>query len=98
MKQFLIIPLGGLGSRFEREGYKTYKPFLPISSKLRIIDNIISNFPQKDTHVILIANNKKYNFIKLNFKRKNTTIIKINNHKFGPMYSLFLTLIKSKEL
>ena len=65
MKQFLIIPLGGLGSRFEREGYKTYKPFLPISSKLRIIDNIISNFPQKDTHVILIANNKKYNFIKL---------------------------------
>ena len=61
LKQFLIIPLGGLGSRFEREGYKTYKPFLPISSKLRIIDNIISNFPQKDTHVILIANNKKYN-------------------------------------
>lgn len=98
MKQFLIIPLGGLGSRFEREGYKTYKPFLPISSKLRIIDNIISNFPQKDTHVILIANNKKYNFIKLNFKRKNTTIIKINNHKFGPMHSLFLAIDKIKRV
>ena len=46
MKQFLILPLGGLGKRFLSEGYKTYKPFLKIS-KTRIIDNILNNFPKK---------------------------------------------------
>ena len=47
MKQFLILPLGGLGKRFVSEGYKTYKPFLKISKKTRIIDNILNNFPKK---------------------------------------------------
>ena len=40
MKQFLIIPLGGLGTRFIKAGYKTYKPFLRTSSQSRIISGI----------------------------------------------------------
>ena len=36
MKQFLIIPLGGLGKRFQEAGYKTYKPFLKISKKTKL--------------------------------------------------------------
>ena len=47
MKQFLILPLGGLGKRFVSEGYKTYKPFLKISKKKKIIENILNNFPKK---------------------------------------------------
>ena len=47
MKQFLIIPLGGLGKRFINEGYKTYKPFLKTSKISRVIDNIVNNFPKK---------------------------------------------------
>ena len=58
MKQFLILPLGGLGKRFLSEGYKTYKPFLKISKKTRIIDNILNNFPKKNPNLIVIANQK----------------------------------------
>ena len=42
MKHFLIIPMGGLGTRFIDAGYTTYKPFLKISDKSRIIDNIVN--------------------------------------------------------
>ena len=98
MKQFLVIPLGGLGKRFEDQGYKTYKPFLEISKKSRIIDNIINNFPKSNTHLIIIGNEKKFKNITSNYKRKNTSFIKINNHKSGPMYSLFLAREKLKEI
>ena len=90
MKHFLIIPLGGLGIRFLKDGYKTYKPFLKTSKKSRVIDNIVDNFPKKHTHVIIIGNSKRYKNIISNFKRKNTSFIKIKNHKSGPLYSLFL--------
>ena len=65
MKQFLILPLGGLGKRFVSEGYKTYKPFLKISKKTRIIDNILNNFPKKNTNLIIKHVNKT------NVKRAN---------------------------
>ena len=90
MKQFLILPLGGLGKRFVSEGYKTYKPFLKISKKTRIIDNILNNFPKKNTNLIIIANQKKYKEISSNFKNKNVFFIKIRNHSLGPLFSLFL--------
>ena len=72
MKHFLIIPLGGLGKRFLYDGYKTYKPFLKISKNTRIIDNIVNNFPKKNTHIIIIGNEKKFKNITNNFKRKKT--------------------------
>ena len=62
MKHYLIIPLGGLGIRFVNSGYKTYKPFLKTSNKSRVIDNIVNNFPKKNTHVIIIGNTKRYSF------------------------------------
>lgn len=98
MKHFLIIPLGGLGTRFVDAGYKIYKPFLKTSNKSRIIDNIVNNFPPKNTHIIIIGNHKKYKNIILNFKRKNTTFIEIKNHKYGPLYTLFLAKDKLKEI
>ncbi len=98
MKQFLIIPLGGLGTRFTNAGYKTYKPFLRTSSHSRIIDNIVANFPSSKTHLILICNKKKYNYIKKNYKRKNTTFIKIKNHKFGPLHSIDLARKELKKI
>ena len=98
MKHYLIIPLGGLGTRFTDSGYKTYKPFLKTSNNSRVIDNIVNNFPKKNTHVIIIGNKKKFRNIITNFKRKNTTFIKIENHKSGPLYSLFLAKKKLKEI
>ena len=90
MMQFLIIPSGGLGKRFYDAGYKTYKPFLKVSKKNRVIDNIINNFPKKNTHVIIIGNEKKFNLISLNLNIKKISFIKIKNHQLGPIYSLFL--------
>ena len=98
MKHYLIIPLGGLGTRFTDSGYKTYKPFLKTSKNSRVIDNIVNNFPKKNTHVIVIGNSKRYRNIIANFKRKNTSFIKIENHKSGPLYSLFLAKKKLKEI
>ncbi len=98
MKQFLIIPLGGLGTRFTKAGYKTYKPFLKISPNTRIIDNIVANFPSKQTKIIFICNEKKYEYIKKTFNRKNTTFIKIKNHKLGPIQSLYLARQELKNL
>ena len=89
MKQFLIIPLGGLGKRFSRVGYKTYKPFLKTSNKSRIIDNIADNFPKNNTHIIILGNHKKFNKITSSFKKKDTTFIKIENHDSGPLYIYF---------
>ena len=89
MKQFLIIPLGGLGKRFTKEGYSIYKPFLKISKYDTVIDSIINNFP-KNTQLIIIGNEKKFNTIKQGIKKKNTIFIKIKNHNSGPVFSLFL--------
>ena len=89
MTKFLIIPSGGLGKRFYDVGYKTYKPFLKVSKKNRVIDNIINNFPKNNTHVIIIGNEKKFNFISSNLNIKKISFIKIKNHKYGPVYSLF---------
>ena len=98
MKHFLIIPLGGLGTRFSKAGYKIYKPFLHTSGHSRIIDNIVGNFPSNKTHLILICNKQKYHYIKKNFKRKNTTFIKIQNHKFGPLKSIYLARKELKRI
>ncbi len=94
MTRYLILPLGGIGQRFINAGYKTYKPFLKVSKNNRVIDKIVSNFPSKKTKVIIIGNEKKFQLIKSKLK-KNILFIKIKNHKYGPLYSIFLA---NKEL
>ncbi len=96
--QFLIIPSGGLGKRFLEAGYKTYKPFLKVSKRIRVIDNIIENFPKKNTHIIIIGNEKRFNNITLNLKIKNITFIKIKDHNYGPIYSLYLAKESIKKI
>ena len=97
MKKFLIIPLGGLGKRFVKEGYRTYKPFLKTSNKNTILDNIINNFP-KNINLIIIGNQEKYKNIIKNIKYKNTTFIQIKNHNTGPVFSLFLAREKLSKI
>ena len=98
MKAYLVIPMGGIGERFLRRGYKTYKSFLPIN-RTTIFENIISNFKYIDLEVILIANFKtldpKYRAF---YKKKGFHLININNHKFGPLYSIFLAFEKIKNI
>ena len=95
MTQYLIIPSGGSGQRFIDNGYKTYKPFLKVTKKYRIIDNIINNFSIKDTHLIIVGNKKNFQKTRLNFNIKKISFIQIKNHKHGPVYSLFLAKKKN---
>jgi HAD superfamily hydrolase (TIGR01509 family) len=56
----LVIPMAGLGSRFEKEGYKTPKPFLPIHGKCMykwVVENMLPQNPllrsKIRTHIII---------------------------------------------
>jgi len=99
MKSFLIIPMGGTGSRFTKAGYKTYKPFLPLEGKFTIIDNIIKNFRGFNSELIVLTNLKSLKKRNLNYlKKKRCKIVDIPNHKKGPLYSIFLGLRGINEI
>ena len=56
----LVIPMAGLGSRFEKEGYKTPKPFLPIHGKCMykwVVENMLPQHPllrsKVRTHIVI---------------------------------------------
>lgn len=54
----VVIPMGGLGSRFQSEGYITPKPFLPIFGVpmfMRVVDNIVpkSLLSKANIHIIV---------------------------------------------
>ncbi len=59
MKNFLVIPMGGIGERFVNSGYKIYKPFLKIENDHTILENILDNFKSKQIKIIIIGNKKK---------------------------------------
>ena len=50
----LVIPMAGLGSRFQKEGYTVPKPFLPVFGKPMyrwVIDNMMPKVPEWRSHV-----------------------------------------------
>jgi len=98
MKNFLVIPMGGVGQRFIKNGYKVYKPFLPVSSNFTIVENIINNFRLSQTEIIVIGNKKiiKKNYLKL--LPKKVHFIEIENHKKGPLFSIYLAFNKLNKL
>lgn len=72
MKSFLVIPMGGTGSRFVKAGYKTYKPFLNLTKNLILLDNILNNFKLFNSEIIVLTNLKKLNKDNLFYlKKKN---------------------------
>lgn len=98
MKNFLVIPMGGVGQRFINNGYKTYKPFLPIDRNLTVIKNIINNFSKKNTEVIIIGNKK---IIKKKYQKlipKKFHFIEIKKHKKGPLFSIYLAFNKLNKI
>lgn len=70
MKSFLIIPMGGTGSRFVKAGYRTYKPFLKVTKNLILLDNILDNFKFFNSEIIILTNLKKISKINLSYLKK----------------------------
>ena len=70
----IVIPLGGIGQRFQDYGYIDPKPLIKVHGKeliLRLIDSLKVN---KEDRIYIIYNNelKFYNFEdKILFKEKN---------------------------
>ena len=99
MKSYLIIPMAGTGERFVKLGYKTYKVFLPIDKKFTILEKIVANFKGIDLQVIILANFKSFrNKYDKFLKRKNFHLINVENHKKGPLFTLYLAQEKINNI
>lgn len=84
----LIIPMAGYGDRFRRAGYPVYKPFIPINNKL-MIDYVIEPFPYEiKKYFILNPELLTYGQIEHLKSKTNSTVIEIEGHKNGPVYSI----------
>ena len=87
----IIIPACGLGERFKKNGYTTYKPLIKIFNKEMIyyvIDNIKT---QKDDSIFIIINFIDVSFEKtINEKYNNVKLININNNTRGAAETLYL--------
>lgn len=53
----IVIPMAGEGSRFEKEGYQTPKPFLPLDN-FKMIESVVFNLGFKDCKFYLITKEK----------------------------------------
>jgi len=79
----IIIPIGGIGQRFQNEGYLMPKPLINVLGKpmiYRVIENLNLD---EDDNVYIIYNNqlKEYNFedlIKFYFPKKNIYFISLD--------------------
>ena len=97
----IIIPLGGLGERFKKEGYTQPKPLINIFGKpmlFHVIDNI--NLKEEDK-LILIYNKElnKYSFNQiLKNKYKNIILIELDKQTEGAAETVHIVLSKLEEI
>jgi HAD superfamily hydrolase (TIGR01509 family) len=85
---YIIIPLGGKGERFSKNGYKNPKPLIKVLNKEIIsylLDNIVENTNEDDQ--IYIIYNKDLQLFKfdqfIKEKYPNIKLIKLNNQTKG---------------
>ena len=84
--------MSGKGSRFAAKGYKKIKPCVEVFEK-PIIKYIVEKFSNQDNFIFICReehlSNKKYDLKNyLETLAPNTTVISVENHKLGPVYSL----------
>jgi dTDP-glucose pyrophosphorylase len=91
----IIIPLGGKGERFQKEGYIDPKPLIKVLYK-EILFYVIDNLNLKDEDNIFIIYNKyldKYNFSNIiKIKYPNIHLIKLENDTKGATETIYIGL------
>lgn len=99
----ILLPLNGLGIRFEEKGYTEYKPFIKVHGEPIIIKVIESlGITNEELFIITRKEFKKYNFesfIKKHFSKININVIYLNNNTSGPAETLLegLKLINEED-
>ena len=85
----LIIPMSGIGSRFQQQNYHDPKPLIQIENK-PMIEHVLNMFPNLSTTFICNENHLQTTNMKniLQNLRPNSNIISIPEHKKGPVYAL----------
>ena len=79
----VVIPMGGLGSRFQSEGYTTPKPFLPIFGVpmfMRVVDNIVPKSLRSKANIHIIVREEhasRFNELKTSEKIHIHTVEKL---------------------
>jgi NDP-sugar pyrophosphorylase family protein len=88
----IIIPLGGKGERFLKNGYNNPKPLIPILDKC-MINYVLDNLNYQDNNKIFIIYNKKLDNFDFSKYIKNKYpfihLIKIDDTS-GPVETLLL--------
>ena len=91
----IIIPLGGLGTRFSKEGYNKPKPLIKVFEK-ELLFHLIDNLNYKTEDKFFIIYNKKldkYNFYEIIKERyKFIELIKLENDTSGASETLMIGL------
>ena len=97
----IIIPLGGKGERFAKEGYSQPKPIIPILNK-EMIFYVLDNLDlQSDDKIFIIysADLDKYNFRNIVSKKyQNTRFISLNYQTAGAVETIYNGLNTIKDL
>lgn len=97
----VIIPMSGMSSRFSSAGYQIPKYLIEVNGK-KVIEHIVDLFP-KDSDFIFIVNDKHSAETEvidiLNELVEKKTIVTIQRHKKGPVFSVseFDNLIDDEE-
>ena len=92
MKPQLIIPMSGIGKRFQKEGYAQPKYMIDVLGK-SIIEHVISMFPNVEDIFFIVnkehLNNSEFK-IKEHLRRIAPTakIFEIESHNKGPGWAL----------
>lgn len=77
----VVIPIGGLGTRFRDVGYSPPKPFIPVKGK-PLIEWVISNLSFKGDDTLIIIYNSQLEKVDIeSFLRNKYPLLKILFHK-----------------
>jgi len=89
----LIIPMSGVGKRFQDNGYKLPKPFIQISGR-PMIQHVVEMFPDIE-NVLFIVNREHFEDLTLGLEARLleispfAKIAVIESHKLGPAWAIY---------
>jgi bifunctional N-acetylglucosamine-1-phosphate-uridyltransferase/glucosamine-1-phosphate-acetyltransferase GlmU-like protein len=85
----IIVPMAGSGARFRRAGYQTLKPLIEVDG-LPMIEHVVRMFPGEHDFLFICAEDHlQQTPLRAILKRlaPGATIVAIEPHKAGPVYS-----------